>query len=1032
MRRSAGKVRAGASVVREELSRDDSLIQYLELNNLYGVSMGKKDRALVVARLRGCQSPRQRQLLLDGRVEPVSLGQRQLAGQRSGGIHRPRARSHWRDGHRSHAVGHAMPVLLAAALLLLLQPAPRRPASCSSATASPIRTISPAWCASSPAPWAAGWCARASRSPTTDSRITGTPARPGRPSPAAAGTSSCCSRDRRRCPSRAGCLIDYTRRFDAEIKKAGARTALYMVWPSRQRRGDAEGGEPVVPGGRQGGGRLLLPVGDAWREAWAVDARSAAVRGRQLPSLRCGHLSRRARRLSPSPGRTRAGHARSRRRARPGRRPAAGRPASRLAGTAVNAARRAQNGYSVHASMPPPATSTTAVTRAIVLGTLAALIVVGTLSVLIYRSTVSGAIAQHSAQQLAMVRTAADRRPGRDSRPVGAAAPVQQPAQRAEPRRRVPGPAHRGRLRRELQRHRPLRGSPRRRWPPVLLDAEGRADGQRACRRAWIRRSGAGMQRSGQPRTRSGWDRPGGCPSRRSTCACCSRRCGEPRRAARTRLPPMTSTARVGLAIDLSRLVEVYLGPAITELADDQLVVGLPTRRFRRADGTGRPGHHARLRPIRTHTSNRRGSPFSMTQDGRRIHAWSQLDAADQSWLVASSSPYDRVAAQVQRSATGQLALMTMLLVAVPLGGMAAVPPRAPDPGRAAAARAAAGRIAEDGSDRQAGRRRRARLQQHADGDSRLLQHDRTTTRRPTRRFAIRRGQIRRAAESAAALTQKLLAFSRRQVLQTNQFDFAVHARQPAAAGAPRHRRGHHRDVETRAGPVAGAGRPGAGRAVDRQPGDQRPRRHARRRHAADRRPAMRRVRTASGGPTATCGRATTCRSPSATPAPAWTTRPGRACSSRSSRPSRQARAPAWACRRSTASCASAAATLRVTSTPGRGTSIELLLPRAPDLRRPHAGADPDAGAAGRRRRHGNGAGGRGRRCGAPPGGGDARAGAATRVIKAASGDEALRVADAFDGTIHLLLSDVVMPGMKGPELADAAARRCGRRSGCC
>jgi len=43
-----GQVRAGGSVVREELTRDDSLIQYLELNNLYGVVMGKKDRALVV------------------------------------------------------------------------------------------------------------------------------------------------------------------------------------------------------------------------------------------------------------------------------------------------------------------------------------------------------------------------------------------------------------------------------------------------------------------------------------------------------------------------------------------------------------------------------------------------------------------------------------------------------------------------------------------------------------------------------------------------------------------------------------------------------------------------------------------------------------------------------------------------------------------------------------------------------------------------------------------------------------------------
>ena len=39
-------------------------------------------------------------------------------------------------------------------------------------------------------------------------------------------------------------------------------------------------------------------------------------------------------------------------------------------------------------------------------------------------------------------------------------------------------------------------------------------------------------------------------------------------------------------------------------------------------------------------------------------------------------------------------------------------------------------------------------------------------------------------------------------------------------------------------------------------------------------------------------------------------------------------------------------------------------------------------------------------------------------VINAGSGDEALRIAEAFDGPIHVLLTDVVMPGMKGPELA--------------
>jgi len=42
-----GRVHMGASFTREELTRDDSLIQYLSLNNLYGVSMGKKDRAMI-------------------------------------------------------------------------------------------------------------------------------------------------------------------------------------------------------------------------------------------------------------------------------------------------------------------------------------------------------------------------------------------------------------------------------------------------------------------------------------------------------------------------------------------------------------------------------------------------------------------------------------------------------------------------------------------------------------------------------------------------------------------------------------------------------------------------------------------------------------------------------------------------------------------------------------------------------------------------------------------------------------------------
>lgn len=41
------RTRAGVTLTREELSRDDSLIKYLAAQNLYGVEMGKKDRGTI-------------------------------------------------------------------------------------------------------------------------------------------------------------------------------------------------------------------------------------------------------------------------------------------------------------------------------------------------------------------------------------------------------------------------------------------------------------------------------------------------------------------------------------------------------------------------------------------------------------------------------------------------------------------------------------------------------------------------------------------------------------------------------------------------------------------------------------------------------------------------------------------------------------------------------------------------------------------------------------------------------------------------
>ena len=67
-------------------------------------------------------------------------------------------------------------------------------------------------------------------------------------------------------------LVGYAKRFDAEIRKTGARTALYMVWPSRTRCGDFPGVSQSYTAAAKAVGGLLLPAGDAWRVAWSIDA----------------------------------------------------------------------------------------------------------------------------------------------------------------------------------------------------------------------------------------------------------------------------------------------------------------------------------------------------------------------------------------------------------------------------------------------------------------------------------------------------------------------------------------------------------------------------------------------------------------------------------------------------------------------------------------------------------------------------------------------------------------------------------------
>ena len=83
----------GVTVTREELSRDDSLVKYLELNGLYGVEMGKKDRGTIARVFVDVSRVGHVGAVLGGRLEPVSVGQRQSGRVRPAGVHRPGRRT---------------------------------------------------------------------------------------------------------------------------------------------------------------------------------------------------------------------------------------------------------------------------------------------------------------------------------------------------------------------------------------------------------------------------------------------------------------------------------------------------------------------------------------------------------------------------------------------------------------------------------------------------------------------------------------------------------------------------------------------------------------------------------------------------------------------------------------------------------------------------------------------------------------------------------------------------------------------------
>lgn len=59
-----------------------------------------------------------------------------------------------------------------------------------------------------------------------------------------------------------------TARLDDVIRRAGARTALYMVWPSLARQGDFDRVRASYQAAAADVGGIFVPAGEAWRMAW--------------------------------------------------------------------------------------------------------------------------------------------------------------------------------------------------------------------------------------------------------------------------------------------------------------------------------------------------------------------------------------------------------------------------------------------------------------------------------------------------------------------------------------------------------------------------------------------------------------------------------------------------------------------------------------------------------------------------------------------------------------------------------------------
>jgi hypothetical protein len=73
-------------------------------------------------------------------------------------------------------------------------------------------------------------------------------------------------------PENRAMLIEWSQRFAEEIRQAGGRPALYMVWPASDRSADFDAVSESYRQAAEAVDGILVPGGEAWRAAWRKDA----------------------------------------------------------------------------------------------------------------------------------------------------------------------------------------------------------------------------------------------------------------------------------------------------------------------------------------------------------------------------------------------------------------------------------------------------------------------------------------------------------------------------------------------------------------------------------------------------------------------------------------------------------------------------------------------------------------------------------------------------------------------------------------